>query len=52
MWDNLGHRLYVIIIRLGIKPSELPWVDGRLDVVELLRLYRKGKEIEDNNSYP
>jgi hypothetical protein len=33
---------------MDIKMSDLPWVDGRLDVVTLLKFYMKGKEIEDN----
>lgn len=46
MWDKVGDRMAIIIIRLGISMGDLPWVDGRLDVVELLRLYKKGKECE------
>jgi hypothetical protein len=32
---------------MDIKMSDLPWVDGRLDVVTLLKTYMKGKECED-----
>ena len=43
MFDKVGSRLYSAIIRMNIPIDDLPWVDGRLDVVKLIKGYLKGR---------
>lgn len=50
MWDKVGDKMMSAIIRMNISMDELPWVDGRLNVVELLRLYKKGKQCEEDDA--
>jgi hypothetical protein len=50
VWNNVGDKMMSAILRLDIEMDDLPWVDGRLDVVTLLKLYMKGKSIEDDTS--
>ena len=45
LWKNIGDKLHHTIIALNIPIEDLPWVDGRLDTVELMRTWRRGNEI-------
>ena len=40
-WKYVGDRMFSAILRLNIPMEDLPFVDGRLDVVKLLKGYRK-----------
>ena len=44
MWSLVGDKLYSAIIRINIPMEDLPWVDGRFDVVTFLKTWQKGKE--------
>jgi len=46
MWKNIGDKLHHTIIALNIPIEDLPWVDGRLDTVTLMKTWQKGKNIE------
>ena len=43
MWDMVGDKLASAIIRLDIPMKDLPFVDGRFDVYEFLKTWKKGK---------
>ncbi len=45
MWKHVGDKLYSAIIRMNIPIESLPWIDGRLDVVEFLKTWQRGKEM-------
>ena len=46
-WKYVGDRMFSAIISLDIPMEDLPFVDGRVDVVRFLKLYLKGKYAED-----
>lgn len=45
-WDYVGDKLYSAIIRMDIPMEDLPFVDGRFDVVTFLKTWQMGKEYE------
>lgn len=48
MWDKVGEKLHYAIVNMDIPMEDLPWVDGRFDVVTFLKTWKKGKELEKN----
>ncbi len=46
MWYKVGDKLFSAIIRLDIPMKDLPFVDGRFDVVTFLKTWKKGKALE------
>ena len=40
-WKMVGDRMLSAILRLDIPIEDLPWADGRLDVVKLLKGYKQ-----------
>ena len=53
LWKHIGNKLHNTIIKMNIPIEDLPWVDGRLDTVTLMKTWQKGKNIEqlvDNTS--
>ena len=46
MWKHVGDKMLSAILRMNIPMEDLPWVDGRLDVVTFLNTWKKGKDVE------
>ena len=44
MWDKVGDKLLSAIIRLDIPMDDLPFVDGRFDVVTFLKTWQRGND--------
>ena len=45
-WKYVGDRMFSAILRLNIPMEDLPFVDGRFDVVTFLKTWKKGKALE------
>jgi len=46
LWKHIGNKLHNTIVKMNIPIEDLPWVDGRLDTVKLMKTWKKGKNIE------